>query len=106
MLASHWDGPIHDRQHITPTFVKAVSFTVVLKLGLKASYTHLLQLLCVAICLHHLQVNLKVFRHSSFRPAQRDIVVQAAQHRDLFVLMPTGGGKSLCYQVGPCLGFS
>jgi hypothetical protein len=53
--------------------------------------------------MRHPQVNLKVFGHSSFRPAQRDIVVQAAQHKDLFVLMPTGGGKSLCYQVGSCL---
>jgi len=44
-------------------------------------------------------VNLKVFGHSSFRPAQKVVVQQAVQGRDLFVLMPTGGGKSLCYQV-------
>lgn len=46
-----------------------------------------------------MQVNLKVFGHSSFRPAQKAIVQQAVQGRDLFVLMATGGGKSLCYQV-------
>jgi superfamily II DNA helicase RecQ len=49
-------------------------------------------------------VNLKVFGHRGFRPQQKDIVMQAVAGRDLFVLMPTGGGKSLCYQVrvAPC----
>lgn len=45
-------------------------------------------------------VNLKVFGHSSFREQQRTVVEAALRGEDLFVLMPTGGGKSLCYQVG------
>jgi hypothetical protein len=45
-------------------------------------------------------VNKRVFGHASFRPGQRNIVTHALAGRDLFVLMPTGGGKSLCYQVG------
>lgn len=41
----------------------------------------------------------QVFGNPSFRPRQRDIVQAALRGRDCFVLMPTGGGKSLTYQV-------
>lgn len=39
------------------------------------------------------------FGYDSFRPGQKAIVEAAIDDRDLLVIMPTGGGKSLCFQL-------
>src|ERR1700758_240378 len=41
----------------------------------------------------------KTFGFSDFRPGQAEIVAAILEGRDVLAVMPTGSGKSLCYQL-------
>ena len=41
----------------------------------------------------------KVFGYDSFRPGQEEIVKRLLGGQDVLAVMPTGAGKSICYQV-------
>ncbi|XP_020589810.1 uncharacterized protein LOC110031106 [Phalaenopsis equestris] len=43
--------------------------------------------------------NFVIFGNRTFRPLQYEACKAAMENKDCFVLMPTGGGKSLCYQL-------
>ena len=46
-----------------------------------------------------LEILKNVFGHEEFRPFQKEIIKHILKGQDALVVLPTGGGKSLCYQL-------
>ncbi|WP_339611488.1 RecQ family ATP-dependent DNA helicase [uncultured Planktosalinus sp.] len=46
-----------------------------------------------------LEILSRYWGHTSFRPMQEDIILSVLSNRDTVALLPTGGGKSICFQV-------
>lgn len=42
------------------------------------------------------------YGYDSFRGRQLDVITAILQHRDVLAVMPTGAGKSICYQIPAC----
>ena len=43
----------------------------------------------------------KYYGYKSFRPLQQDAIDSVISGRDTLVILPTGGGKSICFQIPP-----
>ncbi|MFH1923465.1 MAG: DEAD/DEAH box helicase, partial [Planctomycetota bacterium] len=52
----------------------------------------------------NLESHLPRFRLASFRPGQKEVISAVLAGEDCLCVMPTGGGKSLCYQLPAVIG--
>ena len=48
---------------------------------------------------HPLNILEQYWNHTSFRPLQEEIINSVLENNDTFALLPTGGGKSVCFQI-------
>lgn len=48
---------------------------------------------------HPIDILERYWNHTSFRPLQEDIIAAVLNNEDVFALLPTGGGKSICFQI-------
>ena len=46
-----------------------------------------------------LQILERYWKHTVFRPYQQEIIETVLNHQDCIALLPTGGGKSICFQI-------
>ena len=46
-----------------------------------------------------LEVLKDVFGYTSFRPGQEEVINQVLNRKNILAVMPTGAGKSMCYQI-------
>ncbi len=49
--------------------------------------------------MHPIEVLERYWNHTAFRPLQEEIITSVLNHEDTFALLPTGGGKSICFQI-------
>jgi ATP-dependent DNA helicase RecQ len=49
--------------------------------------------------MHPIEILERYWNHTSFRPLQEEIITSVLNHEDTFALLPTGGGKSICFQI-------
>ncbi|ARV08220.1 recombinase RecQ [Winogradskyella sp. PC-19] len=49
--------------------------------------------------MHPIEVLERYWNHTSFRPLQEEIITSVLNNDDTFALLPTGGGKSICFQI-------
>ncbi|MDO1500348.1 RecQ family ATP-dependent DNA helicase [Winogradskyella maritima] len=49
--------------------------------------------------MHPIEVLERYWQHTSFRPLQEEIISAVIDNEDTFALLPTGGGKSICFQI-------